>query len=82
MCGASRPAATTCRLAAAASEKGSDALLGGVCLEYDPAAGPTRFMVGCDNGTVLSCTRKAKQPADRVSGSYTGHHGPVYGLAR
>ncbi|KAF8065447.1 ODA6 [Scenedesmus sp. PABB004] len=63
-------------------EKGGDALLGGVSLEYDPAAGPAKFMVGCESGTVLSCNRKAKQPADRVTASYGGHHGPVYGLRR
>jgi hypothetical protein len=31
-------------------EKGSDLLLGGVSLEYDPTAGPTKFMVGCEQG--------------------------------
>jgi hypothetical protein len=31
-------------------EKGSDMLLGGVSLEYDPTAGPTKFMVGCEQG--------------------------------
>eukprot|EP00775_Hariotina_reticulata_P002074 gene2074-2393_t len=63
-------------------EKGNDTLLGGVALEYDPAAGPTKFMVGCEQGSVLTCNRKAKHPADRVGGSYLGHHGPVYGLRR
>jgi dynein intermediate chain 2 len=63
-------------------EKGSETLLGGVSLEYDPAAGPTKFMVGCEQGSVLSCNRKAKNPADRVGSSYVGHHGPVYGLKR
>jgi dynein intermediate chain 2 len=63
-------------------EKGSETLLGGVSLEYDPAAGPTKFMVGCEQGSVLSCNRKAKNPADRVGSSYAGHHGPVYGLKR
>lgn len=29
-------------------EKGSDTMLGGVVLEYDPAAGPTNFMVGTE----------------------------------
>jgi len=29
-------------------EKGSDTNLGGVVLEYDPAAGPTNFMVGTE----------------------------------
>ena len=63
-------------------EKGSEELLGGVALEYDPAAGPTKFMVGTEQGSVLNCNRKAKNPADRVGASYTGHHGPVYGLHR
>jgi hypothetical protein len=63
-------------------EKGNDSLLGGVSLEYDPAAGPTKFMVGCEQGHVLTANRKAKHPADRVGGSYMGHHGPVYGLRR
>eukprot|EP00878_Enallax_costatus_P034623 GHUV01038402.1.p1 GENE.GHUV01038402.1~~GHUV01038402.1.p1 ORF type:complete len:415 (+),score=109.91 GHUV01038402.1:392-1636(+) len=63
-------------------EKGSDTLLGGVCLEYEPTAGPTKFMIGCEQGCVLNCNRKAKNPADRIAGSYGGHHGPVYGLRR
>lgn len=25
-------------------------MLGGVSLEYDPTAGPTKFMVGCEQG--------------------------------
>eukprot|EP00983_Pelagomonas_calceolata_P011954 384535-Pelagomonas_calceolata.AAC.1 len=29
-------------------EKGSETTLGGVVLEYDPAAGPTNFMVGTE----------------------------------
>lgn len=63
-------------------EKGSDVLLGGVCLEYDPQAGPTKFMVGTEQGSVLACNRKAKNPADRVGATFAGHHGPVYGLRR
>jgi hypothetical protein len=63
-------------------EKGSDVLLGGLCLEYDPQAGPTKFMVGTEQGTVLSCNRKAKNPADRVGTSFGGHHGPVQGVWR
>jgi hypothetical protein len=40
----------TCCAAWSCREKGSDLLLGGVSLEYDPAAGPTKFMVGCEQG--------------------------------
>jgi dynein intermediate chain 2 len=48
-----------------------------VCMEYEPAAGPTKLMVGTEQGTVLLCNRKAKNPADRVAAAYVGHHGPV-----
>lgn len=51
-------------------------------LEYDPAAGPTKFMVGTEQGGVLMCNRKAKNPGDRVGANYTGHHGPLTGLQR
>eukprot|EP00884_Botryococcus_braunii_P012897 jgi/Botrbrau1/21608/Bobra.43_1s0014.1 len=39
-------------------------------------------MVGTEQGTVLSCNRRAKNPQDRVGTVYAGHLGPVYGLHR
>lgn len=63
-------------------EKNSNVVLGAVCMEYEPAAGPTKLMVGTEQGTVLLCNRKAKNPADRVAAAYVGHHGPVYALQR
>ena len=45
-------------------------------------AGPTKFMIGTEQGTVLMCNRKAKNPQDRVGAAYHGHHGPVYSLER
>lgn len=33
-------------------------------------------------GSIYSCNRKAKNPADRVKYVLTGHHGPIYGLKR
>lgn len=63
-------------------EKGGNFILGAVCMDYEPSAGPTKFMAGTEQGTVLLCNRKAKNPADRVSGSFLGHHGPVYSLQR
>jgi dynein intermediate chain 2 len=48
-------------------EKNSNVTLGAVCMEYEPAAGPTKLMVGTEQGTVLLCNRKAKNPADRVA---------------
>ena len=64
------------------TEKGGSTVLGAVSLEYEAAAGPTKFMVGTEAGIVLSCNRKAKTPADRVGASYAGHHGPIYNLRR
>eukprot|EP00854_Cymbomonas_tetramitiformis_P015659 gene15658-18568_t len=46
-------------------EKGSSSALGGVSLDYEVAAGPTKFMVGTEQGAVLLCNRKAKHAADR-----------------
>jgi len=63
-------------------EKNGNTILGAVSMEYEAAAGPTKFMVGTEQGLVLSCNRKAKNPQDRVGASYSGHHGPVYSLER
>lgn len=56
-------------------------LLGGVTLDYDVTL-PTKFMVGTEQGTVLSCSRKSKTPQDRIVAQYPGHHGPIYSLQR
>ena len=39
-------------------------------------------MVGTEQGTVMSCNRKAKTPAEKIVANYTGHLGPVYALQR
>ena len=64
------------------TERGQSTVLGAVSLEYEAVAGPTKFMVGTEQGVVLSCNRKAKTPAERIGASYGGHHGPVYSLKR
>jgi len=63
-------------------DKGSDVLLGGATIEYESTAGPTKFMIGTEQGTILNCNRKAKNPSERILFSLTGHHGPIYGLKR
>ncbi|XP_006034869.1 dynein intermediate chain 2, axonemal [Alligator sinensis] len=55
--------------------------LGAVSLEFEPTM-PTKFMVGTEQGMVITCNRKAKTPAEKIVGTYSGHHGPVYALAR
>jgi len=59
---------------------GDGRLVGGVCLEYSTAGG--KFLVGTENGTVIACNRKAKNPADRLGLVYEGHCGPIYALQR
>jgi hypothetical protein len=54
------------------AEKGSDKVLGAVSLEYSPQAGPTKFLLGTEQGLIISGNRKAKTPADRIGTSYTG----------
>ena len=63
-------------------DKGDGVLYGGVSLEYDAAAGPTKFLVGSEHGSVLLCNRKAKSASERIGAVYPGHHGPVYALQR
>ncbi|KAF7643978.1 hypothetical protein LDENG_00230160 [Lucifuga dentata] len=58
-----------------------DRALGAVSLEFEPTM-PTKFMVGTEQGLVVSCNRKAKTPAEKVVCTYSGHHGAVYALQR
>ncbi|KDR14924.1 dynein intermediate chain 3, ciliary isoform X2 [Zootermopsis nevadensis] len=55
--------------------------LGASCLEYEGTI-PTRFMVGTENGCVISCNRKGKTAAEKIVSKYTAHVGPVYALQR
>lgn len=55
--------------------------LGGISLEFEPTM-PTKFMVGTEQGQIISCNRKAKTPAEKIVCLYPGHHGPVYSLQR
>nr|XP_056704684.1 dynein axonemal intermediate chain 2 [Euleptes europaea] len=55
--------------------------LGAISLEYEPTM-PTKFMVGTEQGVVISGNRKAKTPAEKIVSTYSGHHGPIYALSR
>uniref|UniRef100_A0A8B9G4E8 Dynein axonemal intermediate chain 2 n=1 Tax=Amazona collaria TaxID=241587 RepID=A0A8B9G4E8_9PSIT len=55
--------------------------LGAVALEFESTL-PTKFMVGTEQGIVILCNRKAKTPAEKITCTYSGHHGPVYALSR
>uniref|UniRef100_G3VY15 Dynein axonemal intermediate chain 2 n=1 Tax=Sarcophilus harrisii TaxID=9305 RepID=G3VY15_SARHA len=55
--------------------------LGAITLEFE-ATMPTKFMVGTEQGTVISCNRKAKTAAEKIVCTFSGHHGPIYALQR
>ncbi|XP_049625909.1 LOW QUALITY PROTEIN: dynein axonemal intermediate chain 2 [Suncus etruscus] len=55
--------------------------LGAVSLEFESAL-PTKFMVGTEQGIVISCNRKAKTPGEKIVCTFSGHHGPIYALQR
>jgi dynein intermediate chain 2 len=66
------------------NEGGAKGVLGGTCIDYDAQiGGPTKYMIGTEQGTVLSCNRKGKSMQDKIgSNVFNGHHGPVYGVQR
>ncbi|KFM67196.1 Dynein intermediate chain 3, ciliary, partial [Stegodyphus mimosarum] len=51
------------------------------CLEYDPTL-PHRFMMGTEQGVMLSCNRKFKEPAEMISSCYYTQSGPVLRIER
>ena len=55
--------------------------LGAVSLEYEHTM-PTKFMVGTEQGKIISCNRKAKTPPEKLAAIYSGHMGPVYSIKR
>jgi dynein intermediate chain 2 len=63
-------------------DKVSKSVYGAVSMEYEAIAGPTKFLVGTEQGSVISCNRKAKNPQDRIVGTYPGHHGAVNSVER
>jgi dynein intermediate chain 2 len=55
--------------------------LGASCLEYESTI-PTRFMVGTEQGKVISCNRKGKTPQEKMMFKFSAHYGPVLALQR
>ncbi|XP_042658458.1 dynein axonemal intermediate chain 2 isoform X3 [Tyto alba] len=52
------------------------------CFSASTDGQPTKFMVGTEQGIVIACNRKAKTPPEKITSTYSGHHGPVYALTR
>ncbi|XP_057572243.1 dynein axonemal intermediate chain 2 isoform X2 [Hippopotamus amphibius kiboko] len=52
------------------------------CFSASTDGQPTKFMVGTEQGIVISCNRKAKTSAEKIVCTFSGHHGPIYALQR
>ncbi|KAM7542954.1 hypothetical protein Aperf_G00000018921 [Anoplocephala perfoliata] len=55
--------------------------IGAYALEFESTI-PTKFMVGTEQGIIISCNRKGKTAGEKVAAVYPGHKGPVYALQR
>lgn len=51
-------------------EQSLENALGASCLEYETTI-PTRFMVGTEQGVVISCNRKGKTPLEKMVTRYS-----------
>ena len=54
---------------------------GASCIEYEHTI-PTRFMVGTEQGIVISCNKKVKTAMEKMGPRYSAHFGPVLALQR
>lgn len=53
-------------------DKGAETLQGGATIEYESTAGPTKFMIGTEQGQIIICNRKAKTPPERINYALSG----------
>jgi dynein intermediate chain 2, axonemal len=63
--------------------------LGGLCLEWMQEAGPSKYLVGTEEGVALGLSKKPKKAIElggwhgvESKGGHGGHHGPVYSIKR
>ncbi|XP_012542802.2 dynein intermediate chain 3, ciliary [Monomorium pharaonis] len=49
--------------------------------DYEPSVG-TKFMFGFENGMVISGSRKARTPADKMALRFNAHYSPVFSVDR
>ncbi len=64
----------------------SSEILGGHCLEYNPEAGATKFLIGTEQGSVVGYNSKQKRMNGGLTiydmGVLNKHHGPVSSIQR
>uniref|UniRef100_A0A8C5UD44 Dynein axonemal intermediate chain 2 n=1 Tax=Malurus cyaneus samueli TaxID=2593467 RepID=A0A8C5UD44_9PASS len=52
---------------------------GAISLDFTP---PAKFLVGTEQGNIISCNRDAKSPPDKIVHVYSSHIGAVYTVTR
>lgn len=58
-----------------------DRAIGVASADYEPSVG-TKFMFGLENGIVISGSRKARTPAEKMALRFNAHYGPVLSVDR
>ncbi|GMI57838.1 hypothetical protein ScalyP_jg11939 [Parmales sp. scaly parma] len=69
----------------ATDSKGGGMTLGGSSMEYNTEAGPTKYLVGTEQGVVLSINLRNRKTNNGVAVYDNGpgkHHGPIYSIQR
>jgi len=65
--------------------KGNGQVLGGSSLEYNSEAGPSKYLVGTEQGIVMMVNLKNRKQNNGISVFDSGpgkHHGPIYSIQR
>ncbi|NXO99771.1 DNAI2 protein, partial [Certhia brachydactyla] len=55
--------------------------LGAISLDFAPTM-PTKFLVGTEQGIIISCNRDAKTPPEKIANIFSSHIGAVYRVTR
>ena len=62
-------------------EPNVESAIGVTSLNYEPSMG-TKFLLGTENGVIISGSRKSKTTTDKLALRFNGHFGPVYNVDR
>lgn len=63
------------------NEPDMDRAIGVASADYEPSVG-TKFMFGLENGIVISGSKKARTPAEKLALRFNAHYGPVLSVDR
>lgn len=63
------------------NEPQMDDAIGISSADFEPSVS-AKFLFGLENGVVISGSRKARTPAEKLAWSYDAHRGPVFSVDR